>query len=283
MNIFFKKKLTESDLRELLLSGNERKWNQLRKYFIQKLHLQDLKSSPKKYFFKNLKDPQETETSFEKAFKNLVKNPPLPEQLILNSFERHLDFEIIQLIQTHDLTVLNHTESYLFFRFSGLPQLREFKRLVPDEEKRIDAFADAFINFFQRIQVNGFEQRGTLKTFFNLLFRNECINDYRRNPNPAHQVWNGDDEDLLTQLNSFERLKNTFSKYDIEELRFILKKFERKNPDCHQKIDTYYLKEIPAKVLAEVQGKTADSIRGKRFRCMEKLRAFWNEVKKIET
>ena len=117
MNIFFKKKLTESDLRELLLSGNESKWNQLRKYFIQQLRLQDLKFSPKKYFFNNLKAPHESKTSFEKAFQNLIKNPPLPDQSILNSFERHLDFELIQLMQANDLTLLNQAENYLFFRF----------------------------------------------------------------------------------------------------------------------------------------------------------------------
>lgn len=282
MNIFFKKKLTESDLRELLLSGNESKWNQLRKYFIQQLRLQDLKSSPKKYFFNNLKVPHESKTSFEKAFQNLIKNPPLPDQSILNSFERHLDFELIQLMQANDLTLLNQAENYLFFRFSEIPHFLEFKKLVPDEEKRLDAFADALVHFFQRIQLYGFEQRSTLKTFFNVLFKNECIDDYRKKENPTHQVWNGEDEELLLQLNSFEQLKNTFSKYDIEELRFILKQFEKDNPDCHQQIDAYYLKEIPTTVLAEVADKTTSKIRGARFRCMAKFRAFWEKMKKSE-
>ena len=163
-------------------------------------------------------------------------------------------------------------EKKLFNQFTGLivKGQREYQL---SKEEAYDAYSEAIITVFQHIKTKKFKGNSSLKTYLNRIFKNKCIDFFRKKTTTKSRVHQWTDD--LTVIANHQARQN-IQKYleDQELISQLEKSLQQLGAVCKQIILEYAygfsFEEIAARLNPPFKNGT--TVKSKKSQCMKKLK-----------
>lgn len=221
---------------------------------------------------------------FESVFNEFVREVNLPNfklpigQDYLQIFTRKFDAQLLTLFRTCDFVTKTRIENYLTKRVSYMLNLSKYRKVLPEEDRREDAFYIALISFFNKIKQdkNGFRGESALDAFFESIYYTSCIDEKRKKESKKYKLangWEGIEEEYKALLSekSFQKLRHHLSETDQMVLRQDLELLREEHPNCFHIIHQNAVMGFSYKEIAEQLNSTENSVKTTAGRCRKKL------------
>lgn len=192
------------------------------------------------------------------------------------SFNRHLDQQYLSLLCSGSNALRQACENLLAEQYSALVDTKPYRQLLNSREGRADAFCTAFSKFIGRLRTPGWEwtQAAALKTIFEKMLHDECINLARRKSAFKNRNTSLPDEQKMAEILSAWNIRS-----DPELKEQALMQLRRADPLCFSLIDQHH-QGYTYEELEPAFGKTAGQLRRMAYHCREKLQQLWQALTK---
>lgn len=178
------------------------------------------------------------------------------------------DAEIIGAIQSGGAQ-RQRFENLLYRRHMDFVRKRPRKYALTPEEAR-DAYTDAFLVVTDHILSGKFRGDSSLKTYLSRIFRNKCVDRYRKNAT-IKVDWVDRFPQIADESRDF--LRKLLGKEEVGILRGYLAQLGER---CRQLLEFSGLGYSPTEIAQEMGFSTARSASSQRYKCLEKLKALRN-------
>ena len=156
-------------------------------------------------------------------------------------------------------------EKLLFRKYAYFVPHRPGKYRLSEEEAK-DAYADAFIAVIGNIVSGKFRGESTLKTYLSRIFRNKCVDRFRKNTTKKVN-WAEEFPELPDESKDFVR--GMIASEELEDLKLAMGGLTER---CRELLWLSGQGFSPAEIADKMGFKTPRSVSSQRYKCMEKLR-----------
>ncbi|MCB0555778.1 MAG: sigma-70 family RNA polymerase sigma factor [Phaeodactylibacter sp.] len=223
-----------------------------------------------------LLSPQHPHNPYRLALNAWAEGQPSDGQDAGRSFHRHLDQQYLSLLCSGSNALRQACENLLAEQYSALVDTKASRQLLRSREARADAFCTAFSKFIGRLRSPGWEwtQAAALKTIFEKMLHDECINMVRRQSAFKNRNTILPDEQKMTEI-----LRAWNIRIDPELKEQALMQLRQADPLCFSLIDQHH-QGYSYEELEPAFGKTAGQLRRMAYNCREKLQQLWQALTK---
>lgn len=174
------------------------------------------------------------------------------------------DISIIEGIRQGGV-VRERSEFALYQKYAQFVAKRPRKYGLSDEQAR-DAYTDAFLVVIDHILSERFRGESTLKTYLSRIFRNKCVDIFRKNTT-SKVNWVDEFPDLPDPSRDF--LRKLMGKERLEQLGAFM---ERLSERCREILLYSGQGYGPAEIAEKMGFSSAKSSSSQRYKCLEKLK-----------
>ncbi len=186
------------------------------------------------------------------------------------SLQSATEEEIIVALRQGGRTRREH-EELLYRRHVDFVRLRPRKYQLSEEEAR-DCYTDAFLVVVDHIVSGRFEGRSSLKTYFSRIFRNKCVDAFRKKTT-RETNWSETFPELPDESQDF--LRQLVGQEELQSLRHRLTQLSAR---CQELLLLSGQGYSPAELAEKFGFKTPASAASQRYKCLERLKRLVEEV-----
>ncbi|HEY4289278.1 MAG TPA: sigma-70 family RNA polymerase sigma factor [Puia sp.] len=187
---------------------------------------------------------------------------------------REDDRQVISLLMRGGLDK-RKGENVLFGRYAYF--IREGTRKFGlSEEDAFSAYSDSVLAAVDKIRNEAFKGESSLKTWLYQIFRNKCVDLFRRNSTDKNSINRA--QSISEQLLYISDKARSIVQQLIEKAdwRLLKERLNGLSDDCRRMLLLWADNHSDREIAAELGFKTADVAKTSRLRCLEKLRRVYN-------
>jgi RNA polymerase sigma factor (sigma-70 family) len=187
---------------------------------------------------------------------------------------READRQVISLLRQGGLDK-RKGENDLFSRYAYF--IREGSRKFSlSEEDAFSAYSDSVLAAVDKIRNETFKGESSLKTYLYQIFRNKCVDLFRRNSTDKNSINRA--QSIGEQLLYISDKARSIVQLLIEKAdwRLLKERLSELSEDCRRMLLLWADNHSDREIAVELGYKTADVAKTSRLRCLEKLRRLYN-------